>query len=274
MKLYYKLVGSKFRRNYWSCSKFADFIRKIFNVTPKPTSATMEGWDVWHAKNKSNVGYWVAEEGLDLIQDIFMFVPDVYHNARVYVKNRFIDKPHYLNTKLKKGDWYEMDTRILNGLFETLVDFVEIEKAHLQYVSEELRGCVDDEKRLIKRWKNPFVRSPVPSRELGLRYLDWEIGLGDESPRQSEVAKEIKELYLWWKDARPSYQDVHDISGWSEWCKKRYESGECWWGEKTDEEREQVRKILELNAELEQARHDEETEMLIRLIKIRKGLWT
>ena len=43
--------------------------------------------------------------------------------------------------------------------------------------------------------------------------------------------------------------------------------------EKTDEERENQRAIFELNSKIEKEQDDEDTDMFIRLIKIRQFLW-
>ena len=54
-------------RNYWSCTKFADWLRG----TAKLGAGTSEQWDEWRttAQMKHNFRYWVAEEALDAIQN-------------------------------------------------------------------------------------------------------------------------------------------------------------------------------------------------------------
>lgn len=53
---------------YWSCSKFADWLRG----TPKINLGTSEEWNAWRktAKEKK-VRYWLTEEGLDFLKDLF-----------------------------------------------------------------------------------------------------------------------------------------------------------------------------------------------------------
>ena len=64
------------RNHYWTCSKFADWIRG----TPKLGAGTSDEWDDWRetAKVKS-VRYWLAEEGLSGLQNFVMFIPDKIH---------------------------------------------------------------------------------------------------------------------------------------------------------------------------------------------------
>ena len=89
--------------------------------------------------------------------------------------------------------------------------------------------------------------------------------------------KEVLELYDWWKNTHPTRIDPHDASGWSEICDRRREGEDddyIMWGDRTDEERAESTAALNRCTEIEQQYEDEDTEMLIRLIKIRKSLWT
>lgn len=234
------------RSHYWSCSKFSQWIRTTFGGVEKPKSETWEGWKQWRvlAKQKNAFVYWLTEEGLDDIQNILAFPYDVVNVVRTYYINRYLDKLHYLPTKLTPGQYYEVDTRILHGLFETLVDFIEVEKAWMSVVFSK-----DDwtsfgfpwwYKYRILRWTKRFR-----SVKAGLAHLEWEISLGDTSPGQSDAAKEELDLYKWWKFERPARVDPFGTSLVSE---------EAW--------------------KLEEKYDQEDEEMLIRLIKIRKHLWT
>lgn len=261
-KLYYWMVGHPGTRiDYWSCGKFADKIRALFHVEPKPHAATGEEWDRWHKANKRNVGYWIAEELLNNLQDIWYFPKDVYRNILRYYKNRFVDKSHYLSTKLKAGEYHEIETRMLHGLFETLVDFVEYEKAHMHMISHP------GEKRV-----------KLPNAELGLKYLDWEINLGDQSPLQSEGAKEVLELYKWWKEVRPQRPDTWEASGLAAFYDAKREDKDEDDGGFLRQEPPNVQAessiLFDVRAKIEQMYDDEDTEMMIRLIKVRERLWT
>jgi hypothetical protein len=265
-QLYYWMVGYRSRVTYWSDTKFSKRLCKLFSIEIPPIAATAHEWCEYKRRNEGTIRYWIVDRGLDIVQNVVLFVPDVYSNISRYIRNRFIDKPHYLDTKLPRGEWHEFDTRVLHGLFESLVDFVEIEKAHMSYISDELKD------------KKP--KRVYPSRERGIEYLDWEISLGDENSGQSEAAQEIKELYIWWKDERPARRDPYDISGWSDYCEKREKETDgslfCMLDDtnETEEDREEVSRILEVSYKVEQEQEDEDTEMLIRLIKCRRRMWT
>ena len=113
----------KFRYNYWSCSKFANFVRG----TPKPWALEWDEWKEWRktAKAKHPWRFWLAEEGLNKLQNFFFFPYDVWSSRTLYYKIRFRDKLHYLKTGFKPGEYYDLDERILHALFNELKIFVE-----------------------------------------------------------------------------------------------------------------------------------------------------
>lgn len=232
---------------YWTCSKFADWIRG----TSKPYALEWEAWDTWHdeAKNKHPFRYWIADEFLGYLQDVVNFPMDIYHTIEVYIRNRFIDKVHYLKTGLKPGEYYDFDWRIINGLFYELVELIETEYAHMGSYSEK------------KKYK--FVRGRCP--EAGLDYLNWAIGLrygnndgilkGDklfgQPTHQAIAAKKTLELYNWWKN-RPNRPDPYELF-------TKEKDGKYYY-----------KKI----SKMEESYDKEDTKMLIELIKIRGNLWT
>ncbi len=147
------------RANYWSCSEFAAWLRKVFDAPEKPSALPWDEWKTWKADFKAAKPfvYWFIEKFLNKLQNFFMFPADVIYEIRCYIENRYIYKTHYLPIGLKPGQYSDVRERLLRGVFETLVDFVEIEKAHMQSLCDEVK---------MKKHR---------SRELGLRHLDWEI---------------------------------------------------------------------------------------------------
>jgi len=102
------------RHHYWSCSKFADCIRG----TPKPSAGTAEEWHAWGKTAKARkVRYWLAEEGLDFLQNLVYFPSDLKNKAFHYVNNRWIAKTHALTSNLKRGQWHEFEARLLHAIF-------------------------------------------------------------------------------------------------------------------------------------------------------------
>lgn len=252
------------RINHWSCSKLSDKIRG----TKKPASFSMEEWENWddYLKKNNPIRFWISENGLRLLQDIVYFPYDRYRDIRSYVRNRFIDKIHALTASpehLKRGQYCDIDTRMFYCLFDTLVDFVEGEVAHWT-------AWNDHDKKYT--WKNGRCK------DAGLDHLKWEMTLTDseyglfpDSPEfakptsQAIAAKEIFDLYIWYTEVYANRKDPMDESGWSDYCSTPN------WSNKVDPE---DRIILDKCNKLEEAYDNEDTEMLIRLIKIRQALWT
>jgi hypothetical protein len=75
-------------RNYWTCSKFADWIRG----TTKIKCGTGKEWAEWEkaAKARYPIRWWIAEEGLDHIQDVWCYIPERINDVRYYINNRWL----------------------------------------------------------------------------------------------------------------------------------------------------------------------------------------
>lgn len=284
------------RANYWSCSQFAKRVSAAFGARPKMDSGTAEEWAEWRKDVRKNhpVVFWFTEEFLNTAQNFLWWPYDKVCAARFYLFNRFIGKTHFIKTGLKPGEYHEIDTRLLHGMFAELVDFIEVEKAY--------HHCVcDDEKRALYqlpwwrggwRWMRWGIwRCP----QAGLDYLEWECGMkfDDEwvdksDPRygtatpQALAAMEQKRLYDWWKNVRPNRPAPHDESGWSNFCERKHaahadeddDSMTIFFNEKTDEERAESKRLLETVEEIEKRYDDEDEAMMIALIKVRRHLWT
>jgi hypothetical protein len=239
----------KNRLRYWSCSKVADFIRG----QKKPPYASLEGWEEWRkdCESKSPIRYWLAEKGLRKLQNIFYFPYDLFYTCKIYIRNRFIDKIHYLKTNLKPGSYYDLDTRILYGIFNELVDFVEVELAGKQ-------GAVAlielDELDIENKKTYKFIKGRC--KQAGIDYLNWASNLTYKTRRNREVptnqatnARKILKLYNWWLD-RPNRVDPFDI----------FDKNDKDYYKKVNEKEEDYYK--------------EDNNMLIEVIKIREGLWS
>lgn len=204
-----------------------------------------------------------------------------YKDVTSWIRYRLV-RYHVVHTGLEPG-YYELETKMLHANFQLLVDFVEIEKAWMQKGSNEREDNAPF-RRLLSYipfrhvWRDLTFRS----RELGLEHLHWEITLDDpeldeheRSDHQARTAREVLDLYLWWKDIRPAREvipmpeDEFDTLKYgilytiSDKFKRdhpaAYQARKDW----SDAIHAQ---------ETNWAREDDEN--LIRLIKIRHSLWT
>jgi hypothetical protein len=262
--------------------------------TRKLDAGTSEEWDEWtnEAKGYHPVRYWLAEEALGHIQDFVTYPIRKIYDVKYYINNRWVTRTHALTAHhrdIKPGSWSDVGNRFLPCLFNELVDFVEIEQAwsHIAWGSKEDRAKYDPPFYASGWWRWRTWRCP----RAGLDHLDWAMTLtlgndmgveeGDENygrqTGQALRAKEIKELYMWWTTVYPNRPDPHDASGWSAYCDSlRIVHGTNWIGrsDRDTASKKAGDKALKLTTKIEAAYEKEDTEMMIRLIKIRDSLWT
>jgi hypothetical protein len=276
------------RSHYWSCSKFADWVRG----TPKLGAGTSEQWDEWSRKAQSHnrIRYWLAEEGLDYVSNVVYFIPDTIYAIKYYINNRWVSRTHSLTAHtrdIKPGSWCDVGNRFLPCLFNELVDFVEIELAwsHIAWGSEE-----DKAKYAAPFWASGWFRWRVwRCPEAGLDHLNWAMTLTNEEwltedkkgeavpTSQATSAKEIKELYTWWTQTYRNRPDAYEASGWTAACEasRIANGGKLNWGQEKDPTLKKASdKAHKLLQKIEADYEKEDEAMMIRLIKVRHGLWT
>jgi hypothetical protein len=183
-----------------------------------------------------------------------------------------------------------LDERILHCIFDELVNFVEIEKAWMQV-------CWGD-KDTRKKYQLPFWRKQWWTRwfmtwrnpQAGIDHLLWEMSLtnneyvNETDPEfgkptyQALKAQEILNLYQWWTVTRPARPDPYESSGWMAYCEASREANGgklSWSGSKDNAKLKKMSKDAHKKLNKMEAAYDkEDEEMLIKLIKIRKNLWT
>jgi hypothetical protein len=272
---------------YWSNSKLADWIRG----TKKPYALELDSWGSWEdeARKKASVRYWIAEEGLDYLQDTITYIPRKLYDIKYYFNNRWVTRTHCLTAHrrdIKPGDWYDVGNRFLPCLFNELVDFVEIELAwwHIAWDNEAKK------KYSAPFWARGWFRWRTwRCKRAGLDNLVWQMKLvhGDNDgvsedhklygkpTLQSIKAKEIYELYFWWTVTRPARPDPHEVSGWTAICDRARElnGGKLSFNTPKELKKEHDRAHV-LLSKMEEQYETEDENMMIQLIKVRNSLWT
>ena len=151
-----------------------------------------------------------------------------------------------------------------------------------------IKCCKKEKKYKIPRFRRNKWRCP----EAGLEYLEWEKDLVWDADAgfkptdklygqltdQALRAREVIEIYDWWVNIYPNRLEPMDASGWSEFCQKRRDKngGDMLFDteNETAAEKKESASILKKLRKIEASYEKEEQDMLIRLIKIRKGLWS
>jgi hypothetical protein len=277
-----------FHNRYWSCTKFADWVRG----TPKINMGTSEQWDDWHqnAKAVHPWRWWLAEEGLDLVQDFITWPFRKLYDIKYYINNRWVSKTHALTAHardIKPGEWSDVGDRFLFCLFNELQDYVELELAWWQIAWNDNESKKYDAPFWAKgifRWRT--WRCP----QAGLDNLTWqsslchredEVGdktslIGKPTP-QAVVAQEIIDLYTWWTQTYRNRPDPYEVSGWTQICEegRAANNGRLSFSDPKDPDlKRRSKQALKIIHKLEQDYTREEDQMLQRLVKVRRSLWT
>jgi hypothetical protein len=276
-------------RNY-SDSKPIKWIRKKVFKIEKPMSLGWGEWTKWEEKIKKEkpIAFFFTETLPDLLEWFPEHSVDYIDKIRCYIIN-IIDGSHLLRSNLAKGKYHEFSERVLYSLFDSYIDFIETEEAHMQFIA--------DKKEASKKYKMPWWNNYRILRwfgrwrcaEAGIDYLKWEMTLDQPdptdpywvaSPYQAQSAREKMTLYTWWKHIRPRRGDSWEVSGLqSFWYKMDEKYGGNWLGlgahsKMSATEERTYRKLQKKKNDLEESWNNEDEEMMIRLIKIRRDLWT
>jgi hypothetical protein len=256
-------------------SKGVDFKKQLF--PDMPDAATMEEWIEWNTNAKQHKLKWfIADTVPTWFAVTFQYR---YENTISKLKSKYIRKHNLIKIKsLKDDEWYDTDTRIMHATFQLLVDFVELEKSHMQIML-----CEDIAPKYMRK-------ANYRSAEMGIKYLDWEISLKKEGGlNQSKNAKTIKELFLWWKYDRPSRIEPMDVKGSMGMSTNtfyddiddddkndndRVSSMFARIDRRKDKEPELYKSVNKACDDAEKKYEKEDEQMLIKLVKIRKSLWT
>ena len=262
-------------RTYLNDKKFFRYLRKKFGIE-KPKALEWGGWKKWEADLKAQhpYGYFFTETLPDFLSNVYDALTSPYYDALYYIRNRFIRKCHVLPTGFKPGQYHDLDSRMLHGLMQALVDFVEVEKAHMH----RWLSTVKDKQYKFKNGR---------CAEAGLDYLRWEMSLThkdwleEDDPNynkptaQALNAMEIYSIYHWWKNVYPNRVDPMEASGWSALCDRLDAEGKSMFDKnETAEDRKEKDRTLKKLSKIEKQYEKEDEEMMIRLIIIRKSLWT
>jgi hypothetical protein len=275
------------RSSYWNIGNFADSLRG----TKKLELGTSKEWREWEkaAKAAHPFRYHLVEEFIPSVQRILSLPYDKVMDIKYTMLNKYVSKTHALTANpkhIKPGSWCDLSERVLFCLFDELVEFVEVESAW----KEVAFNSEDREKYNVPRWGLGIFRTRTwRSPEAGMSNLKWQSELkfdedyckGEtyymEYTPQAKAAQEIIALYNWWTIDYPKRVEPMEASGWSEYCELVRSKTGCIF-DVVDQEDAQLREMSATAhkrlCEIEEQYHLEDESMLIRLVKVRKSLWT
>lgn len=252
-----------FHRNPSERALWEKIARKFILPPHGPRALPLGSWGKREDKLKRHfpIRYFVW----DTLPDFWRYrILRKFRDARHWIRYRTTDKYHIVQTGLKPN-YYDPDHRMLHVNFQILKDFVEIELASM---NSAMNGHDDDDVgtglrrfgKMLRRRRRKDFRDP----KSGLDHLDWEIS--DTSGHQQASAIEKKALYLWWTEYRENRIDTLDHP--LIWANKERESGLA------SVMKGSNRDLYKLSHKLDEFYSREDDEMLERLIRVRKSLWT
>lgn len=286
---------------YYADAPFFRWLRKdVFKIS-KPGALEWGGWAIWNDELKAQrpFAYFMTETLPDWLEKPAEWIIDPIYAVKYYIVNRWVDKTHVMESNLEKGKWHEFEERLLHCMFDELVNHVEIEMAwsHIAWSSKEERAKYRTPWYAAGWFRTRTWRCP----QAALDHLHWEQSLvwkaeevGEDSElvgkrtHQAERADEILALYTWWKEVRPNRGDAWDVTGFRAFWESmdaKYDDpdGEksSWMSFKrnndkklTPEEDAEYWRLHKLVDAQEEAWEKEDEDMMVRLVKIRRALWT
>ena len=235
-----------------------------------PGALTSEGWYSFNKEFKkvAPIRFWIHRN----FKRKFIYPFKWKYEAITYwIRYRTFDKYHIVKTGLKPG-YNEVDNIMLHVNFNLLKDFVEVSQAYRTYWQDDVP----------KTWCEqhmPFYTVFFPFRrpDLGVKHLEWASTLDDpalppheQSVEQAQTAREILVLYKWWTDGRPNRKKVE--------VRRPPTDGDDDFRFMSNPKIRQTPEYKLYKADLEKLFKQEDKwekeddKMLVRLVKIRKGL--
>jgi len=197
-----------------------------------------------------------------------------YNDIKNWIRYRTTDRYHIVNTGLEPG-YYNIDTIMLNANFTLLKDFVECRQA---WCSMALEGK-NPRTWLEKNIPFYYYFFPFRSPEFGIKHFEWaatldnpSLPIHERSESQACAAREVLALYYWWTKERPARKEI-DIPSYDDQDLGIMACLDSDFNRNAEDYKAHA-EAMEKNSALSDKWAEEDTEMLIRLMKIRSSLWT
>lgn len=287
------------RSRHWQGSKPFTWLRKKVFKVEKPFALGWGEWDEWDNNYKATkpFAFFITETLPDWLELIPKHSIDYVDTLRINIRNR-ADGTHLLKSNLKRGVWHEYEERLLHCMFDSYVDFIEVEtgQSHIAWSDKEDRKKYNIPWYRSSRWFN-WGTGSYHNKQAAIDHLKWEMtldthdpndpnsGPNGSSPHQAKAAREKMELYCWWTQVRPNRGRAWDVSGFQTF----WDSMDAKYGDETSKrswlglggkklmtaaEERKYRKLSKAADDLEEQWHDEDELMMCRLVKLRRSLWT
>jgi hypothetical protein len=244
-------------------------IQRWMNYNP-PGALSAEGWDAFNAEfeEMAPIRFFISKN----FKRTFIWPFTRRTSAiRDWIRYRTTEKHHVLLTGLEPG-YEELSKKMLHVNFNLLKDFVEVDRAWHSYIWSEEKKSAAWTRYIPFYDPNRNFRRP----DLGVKHLEWESTLDDpslppheQSPTQAIQAREVLELYNWWITTRPARHVPEPPPLRADDSSSLFSSVM-----RNSPEYVVYKKYMKDMEKKERAWTREDDKMLIRLIRIRHGLWS
>ena len=259
-------------------------IEKFFNWLERKlkvdTPYALSNWDAWRQYMKTHrpIAFFLTDDLPRLIDKINVYRILKINYIPYYFKNLISLRYCFLKTKLPIMKFQELNTLILHANFNTLVDYVEC-----SYNLIPGKSYPNDRKEFIEKYNIPFWRQNqvfFRSKEAGIKALNDQIADMVAHNYTDHSYQEILDLYLWWTTTRPNRAELYVDSPAddNQWSNIDLIYGESLFRSKYSrkkhvKDQELISRLLSTSQKLEEEYNTEDTEMLVRLVKVLPKCW-
>lgn len=220
-------------------SSFSQFLDNLSHkYLGMPSAATMEEWEEWENdcfKNHPIITFFLIKTRRKIRSEIYSITQTFYH-----LKSKYITKNHYIRIDVKRF----MGSDLMNYIWYD---------SDVKILYSNFQILVD------------FVEGENPAG-----HIDW-----NATPEHSQAWQEIQTLYNWWIVDRPKRDEEFPFPNTEDYGITS-KTAILFNNHNSDEEAaiKRWQKAVDEYHKKEYEWDTEDTEMLIRLITIRKWLWT
>jgi hypothetical protein len=254
--------------------------------------AHQQTYKEWKEEFKTNrpITYWLTEILPKYYSFLLDKVDDKWYDVKDKLGNFLIHRADRWKTGVSRWDYETADELMLQVNFEQYVEFVESVYSH-RYINTMVHrnrkadpGGVE-EKKWVKIDKAadryPWLHwKKYRNSEYALQYLHLQMAIphDDYTPRD-EIQRLCRAmcLYVWWTQVRPNRGSSEEKSGLKAFRDRitaQYGEEDKWsYSALTKEQQEEYSKLMHADDDLERKWLNEDTDMLVLLVKERLNLW-
>lgn len=207
------------------------------------------------------------------------------------IRNRFFAKYYRIDIReMPKGAWWDFDHKAFHVLLQMFEDFIlnekgasELSRWEYNRKKEKARTSAQQYYEELSWYERKFSKRKILKEKFAIEYLKWEIDLVNDLDTaeyerkvrrsQSESAVEQLAIWKWWTEIYKNRTDPFDTPEINEYY-NNITTTPCENGNFLMNFPEKNREKINAAHVEENRREEEDTEMMVRICKVRRSLWT